>query len=72
MSDYGKGWKGSRPNGPMSAEYKKGWDARQRHINNMAGGPKSPKMAGGGGGCSTALLVGAVLATLVFRLWIAA
>lgn len=67
MSDFNKGWKGSRVDGPKTTEYKKGWDARQKHIDNMARGPQ---IKGGGGGCSTVLFIGVVITSLVLaKLW---
>ena len=65
MSDFDKGWKGSRVDGPKTAEYKKGWDARQEHID-----ARVPQIKSGGGGCSTVLFIGALITSLVLaKLW---
>ncbi len=66
MPDFDKGWKGSRPDGPVAGEYLKGWDARPKHIDDLArGGPHIS-----GSVCSAVLFIGALMtALLLATLW---
>lgn len=41
MSDYNAGWKGGSMAGRKKGQYMRGWDDRQKQINNMFGSPPS-------------------------------